>query len=36
MVMKQVIKRNGTVTAYQPEKITNAVSKAFVQVHQEY
>lgn len=34
--MKQVIKRNGTVTAYQPNKIKNAVSKAFVQVHQEY
>ncbi|MEE1333023.1 MAG: ATP cone domain-containing protein, partial [Erysipelotrichaceae bacterium] len=34
--MKQVIKRNGTVTAYQSDKIKNAVSKAFVQVHQEY
>lgn len=34
--MKRVIKRNGTETAYEPQKIRNAVQKAFAEVNQEY
>ena len=34
--MKRVIKRNGSETAYEPQKIRNAVQKAFAEVNQEY